>query len=125
MMTPTQVTKMAQTLKSNRERLGLTAAEVARRAHVNIGTVTRIEHGQITSPRTENLLAIAAVLEIPAADVFAMTNLLQTNQLPSFTPYLRAKYQYLPESAIAEMQRVFDDIASRVGRQGPRPGEDE
>lgn len=125
MMTPTQVLKLTRTLKSNRERLGLTAAEVARRAHVNIGTVTRIEHGQITNPRTENLLAIAAVLEIPAADVFTMTNLLQANDLPTFTPYLRAKYQHLPESAIAEMQRVFDDIASRVGHKGPNPGEDE
>ena len=124
-MTAPQIFKLAHSFKTKRQQLGLTAAEVARRAHVNIGTVTRLEHGQIASPRIENLLAIAAALEIPAADVFAMTNLMEGDQLPTFTPYLRAKYQHLPESAIAEMQRVFDDLASRVGRQGPRPGEDE
>jgi transcriptional regulator with XRE-family HTH domain len=124
-MTPKEAKQLASRLRAERERLGLSASEVARRAHVNVATVTRIELGQIANPRAENLLAIAAVLGVPAADIFTLTNWLGEDYLPSFSPYMRAKYGDLPESAFAEMQRVFDRMTLRFGTRGPAPGEDE
>lgn len=124
-MSPRQAKQLANRLKQERQRLGISASEVARRAHVNVGTVTRIELSQIANPRTENLLAIAAVLRIPASDIFALTNWLRSDNLPSFAPYMRAKYGHLPESALAELQRVFDRMTETYGTSGPGPGEDE
>lgn len=71
-MTPEQAAQLAELLRTHRQRLGLSAHEVARRAGVNVGTVTRIEKEQIPSPRPENLIAIGEVLGIPAADLFAV-----------------------------------------------------
>src|SRR4051794_30322980 len=106
-MTPEEARQLASRLRSVREKSGLSAAEVARRAGVTTGTVTRIELGQIASPRPENLLAIAAVLDIPASDIFALTNWMPSDQLPSFSPYMRARYRSLPEAALVEIQHVF------------------
>jgi len=44
--------------------------------------------------------------------------------LPSFTPYLRAKYD-LPDSAVSEMERFFARLAKKHGVQGPTGREDE
>ena len=124
-MTPEEAQRLAKRLRIEREKHGLSAHEVARRAGVNVGTVTRIELGQIASPRPENLLAIAAVLDIPAADIFALANWVQPDDLPSFSSYLRAKYGSLPESAFREMQTVFESLALKYGTQGPGPHDDE
>jgi transcriptional regulator with XRE-family HTH domain len=124
-MTPEEAQRLAQRLRKDREQHGLSAHEVARRAGVNVGTVTRIELGQIASPRPENLLAIAAVLDIPASDIFALANWVQPDDLPSFSPYMRAKYSSLPESAFREMQTFFDSMAVKYGAKGPALREDE
>lgn len=124
-MTPQETQRLATRLRAERERHSLSAHEVARRAGINVGTVTRIELGQIVSPRPENLLAIAAVLDIPASDIFALANWVQPDDLPNFSSYLRAKYGSLPEAAFHEMQTFFDSLALKYGTQGPAPHEDE
>ena len=124
-MTPDEAQRLAKRLRHEREKLGLSAHEVARRAGINVGTVTRIELGQIANPRAENLLAIAAVLAIPGSDIFALANWVQKDDLPSFSPYMRAKYSFLPESAFKEMQTFFDTMAVKYGTDGPARGEDE
>ena len=124
-MTPEEATQLASRLRRAREQKGLSAAEVARRAGITTGTVTRIELGQIAAPRAESLLAIAAVLDIPASDIFIVMNWLPSDQLPSFSPYLRSRYQSLPEEALAEIQGVFDRIAEQYGLYGPGPKQDE
>ncbi|MDQ1734152.1 MAG: hypothetical protein QOH56_403 [Pseudonocardiales bacterium] len=124
-MTPEEARRLAKRLRARREKAGLSAHEVARRASVNVATVTRIELGQIANPRAENLLSIAAVLDIPASDIFALANWVQKDDLPSFSPYMRAKYGFLPESAFREMQDVFDEMAVKYGTHGPAPGDDE
>ena len=54
-----------------------------------------------------------------------MTDWLPSKELPSFRPYLRAKYHDLPPDAITELERNFADIARRYGTDGPQDGEDE
>lgn len=92
-MIPEQAAQLAELLRTHRQRLGLSAHEVARRAGVNVGTVTRIEKEQIPSLRPENMIAIGEVLGIPAADLFAVGDWVPEHELPSFRPYLRAKYK--------------------------------
>ena len=124
-MTPEEARQLAELLRSHRVAHGLAAREVARRAGVDVGTVTRLEQGQILSPRAENLRAIGEVLSIPAADLFAVAAWLPKDELPSFRPYLRSKYRELPPEAIAEIEAVFERLACDYGARGPVDREDE
>ena len=124
-MTPEEAEQLAHLLRTKRRQLGLTAREVARRASVDVGTVTRIEAAQILSPRPDNLTAIGQVLDIPAADIFAITDWLPRKELPTFRPYMRAKYKELPDEAVVKMEAYFADLAGEYGLQGPAEGEDE
>jgi transcriptional regulator with XRE-family HTH domain len=126
-MHPSDATKLARTIRRHREAAGLSASELARRAGVTTGTITRLELAEIASPRAENLRAIAEVLGIPASDLFLTADWLPSGELPTFTPYLRSKYANLPPSAQREIERSFRDIARKYGcdPNGPHPGEDE
>ena len=124
-MNPKEARRLAELLRDKRLDAGLAAREVARRAGVDVGTVVRIEQGQIASPRLDNLRAIGEVLGIPAADLFAATDWLPREELPTFRPYLRAKYRELPNQAVAEIEAVFDRLARDYGSRGPVGGEDE
>lgn len=126
-MAPNDIQELAVTLKQRRLDLGLSASEVARRAEVDVGTISRIERGQIAAPQASSLKAIAQVLDIPATDLFVLADLLPEGELPTFKPYLRAKYGELPDDAVAELEASFARIARQHGYDpnGPAPGEDE
>lgn len=124
-MDQNQAKRLAEMLHKRREALGFSASEVARRAGVNPGTVTRIELAQIPKPLPETLTAIAGVLNIVPADIFDVTGWAPAEQLPPLRPYLRSKYQALPSDAVAEVERFIDDLQRKHSGSGPRPGEDE
>ena len=48
-------------------------------------------------------------------------------ELPSYAPYLRARYGDLSDQAIDDLTAYFEDLASREGVRldGPQNGEDE
>lgn len=119
---------LARTIRLQREKLGISASELARRARVAKGTITRLELGQNAAPRMDNLLAIAEALELPLTELLAESDLLQKDDLPAFSPYLRTKYKGIPESALKEIDEHFREVAKRHGihlNNGPAPGEDE
>ncbi|TCC39389.1 helix-turn-helix domain-containing protein [Kribbella sindirgiensis] len=126
-MTPERIEQLAAVLKQKRQELGLSASEVARQTGLDVGTISRIERGQIAAPQAGNLKEIARVLQIPATDIFAIADLLPEGELPTFKPYLRAKYGDLPDDAMAELEASFTRIAKQHGYDGngPAPGEDE
>lgn len=124
-MHPSDTQRLADILARRRQELGLSARDVARQAGVDVGTVTRIELGQIASPRPDSLKAIAGVLGLPVSDLFTVADWLPKHELPSFSPYLRAKYRELPDSAIAEIEAFTDRLRREHGGHGPRDGEDE
>lgn len=113
-------TALADLLRQARQDLHLTAREVARRAGVDVGTVTRMELGQV-KPKADNIKAIGLVLGISAADLFAAAKWLPKGELPSLRPYLRAKYEDLPEAAVIELEGLIQ----RYTGAGPSDGEDE
>lgn len=123
-MTPEQAATLGTYIRERREALGLSARELARRA--DIADVIRIEQGQIASPRTDTLKAIADVLDVPLSDLLAIGQYLPEDELPTIAPYLRAKYD-LPDEALADIEHYFTYVAKRHGidPSGPKPGEDE
>ncbi|UXM90999.1 helix-turn-helix domain-containing protein [Paenarthrobacter sp. JL.01a] len=119
---------LAETIRTQRQKLGLSASEVARQAGVAKGTITRLELGQIANPRMDNLRAIADVLQLPLTDILAESSLLRGSDLPTLSPYLRTKFKDMPDSAVREIEDHFRDVAARHGidiNTGPAPGEDE
>ena len=126
-MHPDQAVRFGAYIRQARQQQGLSSRALARVVGVNDATIVRIEQGAIEAPRPNVLSAIARALELPLSDVFAMADYVTPKDLPTFAPYLRAKYGELPPDAVAELQQSFDRIAQRYGYEGrgPAPGEDE
>lgn len=126
-MKPEQAKELGQFLRTSRQAKGLSIRGLEAIAGVDDGTIVRIEQGAFASPAPEKLAALAAALEVPLADVFALADYPLPTELPSFTPYLRSKYRDLPDSAVADMERYFARLAKKHGfdPNGPAPGQDE
>ena len=114
-MTPNQAQALARLLRSHREKAGISASELARRAGVDKGTVTRIELGQIPSPKADNLRAIAEAIGLSASDVFTAAGWVPAHELPTMRPYLRTKYRAMPAEAVAEIEAYADRVAREYG----------
>ena len=124
-MTPSQRDKLAALLTSRRKKRGLSIRGTASAAGVDAATVLSLEQGRIAQPKADTLRAIGGVLGIPATDLWVAVGWLPEAELPAFRPYLRSKYQELPDEAVSEIEAVFDRIARDYGLQGPKDGEDE
>lgn len=112
-MNTDQTVQLINLLSKKRTESGLSIAEVARRAHVDVAAVWGIEQGMIATPRAESLIAIGGVLGIPSADIFATVGWLTEDALPDIKPYLRAKYGRLPEDALAEIEDHITKVVTR------------
>ena len=126
-MHPDQAVRFGAYIRQARQAKGLSSRALARAVGVNDATIVRIEQGAIEAPRPNVLSAIARALELPLSDVFAMDDYVTPKDLPTFAPYLRAKYGDLPGEAVEQLQQSFERIATQYGyeRRGPAPGEDE
>ena len=122
-----QSRKLARMLRSRREELGLSASQLARRANVAVGTVTRIELAQIPAPKVESLRSIADALDLPITDLLATAALLRDDELPTMPVYLKLKYRDMSPETVAEINRYVESIMSRHehAAAGPTGGEDE
>jgi transcriptional regulator with XRE-family HTH domain len=122
-----QAKELGRQLRARREQLGLSQRGLGKLADVDDATIVRIEQGAFTAPRPEKLRRIAEALDLSLADVFALADYVVPGDLPTFTPYLHAKYRELPPAAVKELKGYFDKLASRYGIDpaGPAPGEDE
>lgn len=123
------IVRLAKFLRSRREALGLSARVVAQQAGVDKATITRLELGQISHPRSENVKAIAQVLRVPVSDLFAVAGWMPKGELPTLRPYLRTKYN-LSAAEAKEIETDFARIAKEKGisfneYDGPIDGEDE
>ena len=122
-----QAQRLGEHLRRAREAQKLSTRQVAERAGVDMSTVVRIENGAFATPRLETVKALAEALDIPISNVYALAQYVAPTELPSFQPYLRAKYGKLPPEAVDELERSFERLAKRYGydQDGPEPGEDE
>jgi transcriptional regulator with XRE-family HTH domain len=123
-MTDDEREELAETVRQARQARGFTAREVARRAGVDVGVVTKLERCEIGQPRVENVRAIAVVLGIPLADIYARMHWLPATELPTLRPYMRAKYTNLTDADLAEVERFISELTQKQGT-GPVDNEDE
>ena len=112
-------------VQQQRRAKGWSTRRLAAAVGVHMAQIVRLEQGAVQSPHAETLAAIAEQLELPLADLFGLAGFAAPTELPSFKPYLRAKYRDLPPAAVAELERSFQAIADKYGTDGPREGEDE
>lgn len=122
-----QARELGRKLRQRREELDLSTRELADLASTTHTTVVRLEQGAYDAPAPDKLSRIAEALELSLADVFALADYVVPDDLPTFAPYLKAKYGQLPRKARAELEKYFDDLSSSYGIDpaGPAPGEDE
>ena len=112
-------------LAARRAELGLSIRQVAARAGLQLMTVSNLENGTNLGPQPDTLKALARVLGLSVSDLYVLADWLPANELPTFRPYLRAKYRDLDEQAIADIEAYASQRAERHGGIGPIGGEDE
>lgn len=66
-------------------------------------TILRLEDGKIRAPRPDLITAIAHVLNVDAADYFALAGYTTPNELPDLATYLRTKYPTLRQRDIKDL----------------------
>ena len=115
------VTKIGAFITEKREALGISQRELIRRSGVI--NLNRLELGTTTSPRTDTLQAVADALGISLSELVAAG---RPEELPTLTPYLRAKYGDMPEEGRRRMAKYFERLAKEYNMSdGPTDGEDE
>ena len=110
-----QSKSLGELLRQKRKELGYTTYQLADAAGVRNSTVVRFEQGKFAAPRPDKLARFASLLELPLADVYARAGYLVPDELPTFEPYLKTKYQDLPATAIGELNQLFKELAVRYG----------
>ena len=114
-MNQEQSKSLGELLRQKRKELGYTTYQLADAAGVRNSTVVRFEQGKFAAPRPDKLARFASLLELPLADVYARAGYLVPDELPTFEPYLKTKYQDLPATAIGELNQLFKELAVRYG----------
>lgn len=119
--------KLGEYLRRARKAKNISTRELSARVGVDHTTIVRFEVGQVKNPRADVLTALATELEVPLSDLYALADYGVTAELPTFAPYLRARYGDLPADAKDELTEAFGRVAAKYGyvAAGPAPGEDE
>jgi transcriptional regulator with XRE-family HTH domain len=78
-------------------------------------TIMRIEQGAFAAPRPDKLARIAEALHLSLADVYARAGYVVPAELPTFREYLATRYRELPDGAVGELSRLFDELVIRHG----------
>ncbi|MGV9679315.1 helix-turn-helix domain-containing protein [Nocardia sp. NPDC003482] len=95
--------------------LHLSSKEVAKRAALDHTTYWRIETGVVTKPQVENIAAIARALDLSCTDLFALLGWLPSDELPSISPYLQARYGDLPPEAHQRIRGYLVALTEQYG----------
>jgi transcriptional regulator with XRE-family HTH domain len=93
-----------------RQRAGLSQEQLANRAGVHKSVVSRFEAGEFRRPQPDKLARMAEALSADLEDFYALIGYAAPAGLPSFKPYLRAKYGHLTQSQQEQLARVFEEI---------------
>ncbi len=118
---------LGERIRQRRRELGLSTIQLAMAVQINQSNIVRFESGEIASPAPDKLSRIAAALELPATELLELAGYSALTELPSFAPYMRAKYQGLSSADVDAIEAYAAQIAARrgVSLTGPKPGEDE
>jgi transcriptional regulator with XRE-family HTH domain len=108
--------QLGELVKCNREQAGLSARGLEELSGLDHSFISKLEKAKYGSVSTETLTTLASALKIPASDLFALAGYQIPGALPSFGPYLRAKYgDELPEGARAALNELFETLSRNFG----------
>lgn len=110
-----RTTVLGSFLKVKRENAGLSVRALAARTGVSRQELARIEDGasQNPSPRLLKRIATKGGLSITTIDFFAAAGYLAPNDLPDLRAYLCAKYPYLPDAAVRDLETFYDFMCAK------------
>jgi transcriptional regulator with XRE-family HTH domain len=81
---------------------------------------SKLEAGHYEAPAPKHLMTIAKTLGVAFEDLYGLAGYEAPERLPSFTPYLRAKYE-LPAQAVADLERYFELLRAYYGIPKDQP----
>lgn len=108
-------------IRAARERANFSLRNIEQITGIARNTLHRLEMDEIDKPDARALGALADALEINASDLFALLGITPSRELPSLTPYLRAKYKLPPEAA-AEADKRIQEILDRYDHESSSSG---
>jgi len=104
---------------------GFGLRELARSAGVDPTWIMRLERGEYTTPDPRNLSKLAQALDIEVTELYLEAGYQPADGLPGLQPYLRAKFDYLPDNAIDQLTAHFELIEEKYREsEGGRDGRD-
>ena len=110
----------ADYVKTRRAELGLSLQDVTDISGLHFSYWCKIEAGNYSAPTPKYLKIIAKTLQVPIEDLYGLVGYDVPERLPSFTPYLRAKYD-LPPEAIGDLERYFEFLRNQYGIPKDQP----
>lgn len=94
-------------IKERRLSRGLSLQDAAAASGLHFSYWSKLENGQYQGPAPKHLQTIARTLGVHFEDLYGLAGYDVPDRLPSFRPYLRAKYE-LPPEAIAQLEHYFE-----------------
>jgi len=116
--TPTKT--LGDTIRQARRTAGWSIRRCGAAAGVDTTWLSRLERGDYISPDPRHLQRVARALELDVTDLYVAAGYQSGKSLPTFAPYLRAKYD-LPVDAIADLERHFALLRSYYDDPNHRP----
>lgn len=104
-------------LKSRREAAGLSLTQMAARLGVSRPYLSRLERGEYEHPSPRILHQMVKHLDIRPEDLYALTGCMLPTDLPSFGPYLRAKYPDWPDLVRIELTDFYGFLKHKYSLQ--------
>lgn len=96
---------LAQYVQRLREERGLSTRALAKAAEVDSTYLSRLQRGDYSAPDARILYRLARVLDVEPDELYEVAG--YSDGLPSFEPYLRARYD-LPQEAIDQLEAHFE-----------------
>lgn len=102
---------LGETLRVARSAKGLSARKLAEVSGLTHSFISKLETATYESVSPDTLMALARALELAPEDLFTLAGFRLPEALPSFGPYLRARYgEELPPGARAALTEVFETL---------------
>jgi transcriptional regulator with XRE-family HTH domain len=102
---------LGETLKTARIAKGLSARKLAEASGLTHSFISKLESATYDSVSPDTLMALARALDVGPEDLFTLAGFRLPDALPSFGPYLRARYgEELPPGARAALTEVFETL---------------
>jgi transcriptional regulator with XRE-family HTH domain len=100
-------------LRLEREARGLSQQQMAEKLGSCRAHLSKLERDQIMHPSPRLLLRVSKRLHIPIEDLYALTGILVSADLPDLGPYLRAKHPDWPDLAVTELMDFCNFIKDK------------